>query len=310
VSFDTAAIHEIVTTNRATAIASIAAAVTDRGADGVNLDFEGVAAADRTALVEFVGALREALPTGHISMAVPAVDWSNAWDYAALVELVDRLILMGYDYHWRSSDPGPVAPLSSGDVWSFRNVAWSVDDLLTKTGGRADRILLGVPLYGYDYPSSGPEIPGTATADAESVFYVDAEMEAEVYGRLWDAASQTPYYLYQAGSAWHQVWYDDAESLGLKFDFAVERDLAGAALWALNYQSDTLWGTVEAHLSTGRAVDAGPVDSPPMVDAPDSAAPDEGCACRAGARRRAPRGASVALLLVVVATAARRRRST
>ena len=47
-----------------------------------------------------------------ITMATPAIDWSNAWDYESLAEITDGLFIMGYNYFYSgSSNAGPVAPL-------------------------------------------------------------------------------------------------------------------------------------------------------------------------------------------------------
>jgi spore germination protein YaaH len=297
VCHDSATIHEVVTTSRQAAVSHIVTAVTTRDADGVNLDFEGVAAADRGSLIEFTAALSEALraevPEAYLSVAVPAIDWSNAWDYESLVEIADRLVLMGYDYHWRTSDPGPIAPLAAGAIWDFRTVTWSVDDVLTKTGARGDRILLGVPLYGYDYPAVGPEIPGQAVGEAAAIFQREAEEVALTVGRRWDTASQTPYYLYQRDAVWHQVWYEDAGSLEPKLDLVVDRGLRGVALWALNYQAPSLWQVLEA--------------ARPEPD-PDPRSSEEG-GCRVGGRA-GERTWGVGLVgLGMLVTAARRRRS-
>jgi len=114
--FDQATIHAVLTSGRAAAIANLVAGVEAAGGDGVNLDFEGLDDLDRDAMVTFTtdlaAALRAAVPGAHLSLATPAVDWSMAWDYAGLADAADQLMIMAYDYHWRGSDPGPVAPLT------------------------------------------------------------------------------------------------------------------------------------------------------------------------------------------------------
>ena len=55
------------------------------------------------------------------------------------------------------------------------------------------------------------------------------------YGRVWDTASQTPWYAYAAAGQPRQGWVEDGESLALKYRFARTRDLAGVMIWALGY---------------------------------------------------------------------------
>jgi len=331
--FDQATIHAVLTSGRAAAIANLVAGVEAAGGDGVNLDFEGLDDLDRDAMVTFTtdlaAALRAAVPGAHLSLATPAVDWSMAWDYAGLADAADQLMIMAYDYHWRGSDPGPVAPLTSGSVWSYRNVTWTVDQYLAAVGAaRRGQLLLGLPLYGYDYPSTGPEVPGTTRGAATAVFYDDAELAAPGYGRLWDVPSQTPYYEFQGADGWHQVWYDDDESIGLKLDLAEARDLGGIGIWALGYEggSGSFWSAVETHLAAppdagpggaDAAPPAGPADGgvpPGTPDAGDGSPGDGDGGCRvAAAGRTGPVGLAPAFLLLAalaVVTGARRRRSS
>ncbi|MCK5688217.1 hypothetical protein KAI87_03050, partial [Myxococcota bacterium] len=92
--------------------------VQDAGGEGVNVDFEYVPATHKNEFVTFMTDLTEAfhsaVPGSHVSLASPAVDWSGAYDYDELAIHTDGLMIMGYDYHWSTSDPGPVAPIETG----------------------------------------------------------------------------------------------------------------------------------------------------------------------------------------------------
>ncbi|MBM4386335.1 MAG: hypothetical protein FJ088_01270, partial [Deltaproteobacteria bacterium] len=173
-------------------------------------------------------------------IATPAVDYHGSYDYSELAENSDGLMIMAYGYHWKSSDPGPISPLTSGEIWGKYNVTWTVNDYL-EWGGVENRhkFLLGVPFYGYDYPSSDDKIPGKATGSATTVRYRKAEIDGALFGWKWDDDSQTSYYLYNK-TQWHQVFCDDAESLGLKFSLIVEKDLGGIGIWALGYEGESM----------------------------------------------------------------------
>jgi len=77
------------------------------GADGVNIDFESFPESQKDNLVSFVKnlrkSLRDSIPNAQVTLATPAVDWSNAWDFNALATESDGLFIMGYDYHWKGS---------------------------------------------------------------------------------------------------------------------------------------------------------------------------------------------------------------
>lgn len=240
---------------RQNAIASLVALVQGQG-DGVNVDLEGVPASQKENLVAFVKDLTEAIhaavPGSHVSVCTPAVDWSGAFDYDALASSCDGLFIMAYDYHWRSGgEAGPCSPLAGGGVWSKYGVTWTVDDYLSDvSAANRGKLILGVPHYGYEWPTATTSVPSATTGAGSSITYDVARANAALHGRLWDAASSTPYYVHSTGGA-HQGWYDDAESLGRKWDLVVSRDLGGTGIWALNYATadDLPWDELRARFA-------------------------------------------------------------
>ena len=234
-------------------ITQLLRAVTNRSGgvkgDGVNIDFESVGSASKTHLTTFLSNLtvrfHAELPGSEVSLALPAVDWSSAYDVAAydkfFVSGQDYALIMGYDYHWRSStDAGPVAPLSASATWgSTLNVTYSITNYLGK-GLAKEKLLLANPYYGYDWPTTSASVPSATAGTGSAVLYSSAKNNAATYGRQWNSAGSTPYYIYtNASSVIHQCWYDDVESLGLKYDLVLSRDIGGVGIWALGYD-DTL----------------------------------------------------------------------
>ena len=238
--------------NRQRAIANLLAEVQAAGADGVDIDFELMPDDQKTNTVTFMRDLTDAfhadIPGSIVTMAMPAVDWSNRWDYNALAQIVDGLFIMGYDYHWSSGPTaGPSSPLA-GFSW---NVTRTVNDYLTKTGDNADKIILGLPYYGNDWPVVSSSKYAATSGSASSRFYSVAYDMAQSYGRLWDETSSTPWFNYESGGQ-RQVWYDDSLSLSLKYDLALEKNLAGVGMWALGYDGSRqeLWGALADHFAT------------------------------------------------------------
>ena len=234
------------TTKQNTLIASLLSMLTMRNGDGINIDFEAVGSAQRNSLVSFMSKLatrvREKIPGAEISMASPAVDWSNAWDLAQLANICDYLVLMGYDYYWSgSSTAGPVAPLE-GEGY---NVTRSVTTYLT-AGVPPAKLLLGVPWYGYDWPVTSTARKATATGSATSVDYKTAEPNALKYGKIIDATTKIPWYNYQSGTILRQTWYDDSLSLAYKNQFLVSKNLGGLGIWALGSEGGRteLWKNI------------------------------------------------------------------
>ena len=247
--------------NRQTLINNLLSEVNDAGADGVNIDFEGVPSNQRDNLTTFMADLTTAFHAANlasqVTIAMPPVDWSNAFDYDALADVCDGLMIMGYNYHWSgSSTAGPVSPLTG---WGTYNVTWTVNDYLNETGNDRGKIILGLPYYGYEWPTTSGSAGADTTGSGDAKFYSEAIALAESYGPLWNDESQTPWYRYQDGNNnWHQGWYDDSLSLSLKYELAIDEDLLGIGIWALGYDGNEpeLWGALEDHFGTDLSVNS------------------------------------------------------
>jgi len=223
------------------------------GADGVNIDFEGVYGSQRDNLTAFMQELADLfhteIPSSHVSLCTPAVDWRGAFDYRALARAADALFIMAYDYHWSGGDPGPVSPLYGGSPWGPYCVDWTVQDYKFELDDISPQtLILGVPFYGYEWPTVDLSVPGDATGSASAYTYSQCQSRAndpDYGGRRWDDVSLTPYLLYDMGGP-YQLWYDDAESLGYKFDYLIDEDVGGVGIWALNYEGgyEDIWDEI------------------------------------------------------------------
>ncbi len=239
------------------------------GADGVNVDFEGLSSAYREDMVDFVVDLRAEV--GEVVLATPAIDWSGAWDYSALSDVSDGLFIMGYGYHWTGGNPGPNDPLYGGDPWSDYSLDWTVDDYLAYDADPA-KVILGLPLYGQAWEANH-EVPGSAYDEGWSITMVDAMAEAEIEGALYDDVTRSPYYL----PSGQQVWYPDHDSVRERIEYAVDREIGGVGFWALDYEGrdPAFWAMVDEAATWPVPVDEGDGDDDDGA-ADDTGAPASG----------------------------------
>lgn len=226
-----------------------------RDADGINIDFEKVPSSQSENLTAFMIDLstqfHAEIPDGTVSMALPAVDWSETFQVDVLKHYVDLFIIMGYDFHWSSApNAGPVSPKNNGALWSPYDVTRSVNYYL-EAGVPPQQLTLAVAYYGYDWPTESNSLNSETTGSGTVRIYSDAIEAADTYGYLWDEHSATPYYMYQSGQQWHQCWFDDEYSLGYKYDMVKMQDIAGIGIWALGYDQGktALWDVLEEKLS-------------------------------------------------------------
>jgi len=252
ICFNKDRIHSILTNAAArnrfiqTAIAEV-----KRGnADGLNVDFELPYSSDSRALSSFMAALtdsfRAAIPGSQVTIATTAVNWGGRFDRRALASGTDGMMIMGYDYHWSgSSNSGAVAPLTGGTY----NVTNTVLDYLVASNYHREKLILGVPYYGYEWKTNSDKPGSGIISSVGSRTYQQAETAAQRYGKHWDSYSQTPWYTFNDGTNWHQCWYDDSLSLSLKYNLVLKKNLAGIGIWALGYDGPRkeLWGALRDH---------------------------------------------------------------
>jgi hypothetical protein len=256
-NFDDDAIAEIVgsETNRQRAIETCLSLIDTHAADGINIDFEFVPRVAREGFVTFMADLKRAVAArrpnghdGHVSLAGPAVDWNGAYDYRALLEQTDGIMVMAYGYHWSGGQPGPTAPLEVGELWRSRSIAWTANDY-ERYGGTENmhKVLIGLPWYGRSWQVADESVPGTRTGAGGARFYRIAEPEAQRNGKRFEPISQTAYYHMRTDGNLYQVWYDDEASLTAKIAWVDDRGLGGIGIWALGYEGDgpDLWDAID-----------------------------------------------------------------
>lgn len=96
----------------------------------------------------------------------------------------------------------------------------------------AEKLFLGVPVYGYDWPLPFRE----GVTRGESVSPQEALALARRHGAeiRYDETAQAPWFRYTAaGGREHEVWFEDARSSYAKFRLAAEKGLQGVGLWNL-----------------------------------------------------------------------------
>ena len=238
---------------------SCAAFLATAGFDGLDLYWEAPTSSDTANYTELVKALRDALdaqgasdgkrylltaavgggqePHANVDVSAiqPFLDWMNvlAYDFFSGASPTTRFAAPLYA---ASNDPAPVRPPRVATVDD------AVQAYLT-AGVPAHKIVLGVPFFGIGWAGVPPKNNGlyqAATGPAQGTWANDgvfdfADLNSNYISsstRFWQADAAAPW-LYNAGSR-VMISYDDAQSVGLKADYIVAGDLAGAAVWQLS----------------------------------------------------------------------------
>lgn len=200
------------------------------GYQGVDIDFEYILAGDRIAFATFVQKVRNTVnQLGYpvtVDLAPKTSDDQSGLlyegkDYALLGEAADEVLLMTYEWGYTYSEPMAVAPI--------KNVQRVVEYALTRIP--AEKINLGIPNYGYDWPL--PYQKGTTAAT--TIGNVEAANLAVDYQVpiQFDEQSMSPHFQYIKNEIQHEVWFEDVRSMQAKFQLVKDYNLHGIGYWQL-----------------------------------------------------------------------------
>ncbi len=243
----------------------IAAAVRDRGADGVNLDFEPLVSGREGQFTALVRSIRTELDRVHrgYQLTFDTTGYIGNYPIEAATKSggADAIFIMGYDYRGSSSSPvGSVAPLS--------RPGYDIRDTVAAYVARvpASKLILGVPYYGRAWSTAssaihGRNISGTRYGPSSTVTYTSALPFFAEHGKRYDTSEQVAWTVYRrqhctstygCQNPWRQLYVDDARALGAKYDLVNRYGLRGAGIWALGYDGTRpeLWDAIGAKFIT------------------------------------------------------------
>ncbi|KAJ8526076.1 hypothetical protein ON010_g15103 [Phytophthora cinnamomi] len=187
------------------------------------------------------------------------------YPWRELADAADFLFVMSYDMRSQVYDAcvaGANAPLAL--------VEQGLQEFLLGFDIAPDKLVLGVPWYGYDYPCLEQQgaiaiddasrcrirpVPffGAPCSDAAGgqIDYADVRRLVKSHGLVeqWDPTTQTPFVWYappaEEGSPPSrrlQIWFDNPRSLRAKYQLVRELRLRGVGMWnadTLDYSSDS-----------------------------------------------------------------------
>lgn len=265
-------------------IHTIVSLVENRGIDGVNLDLEysgNPGSKYRGLYSTYVKDLTDAMhavnPYAKVTVSVyaSAGKQSTLYDISRLGADSDGVFMMAYDFAVAGSSYAiPTAPLyghKEGKYWY--DVSTAVEDFLQYMP--AEKLILGVPWYGYNYMVTEPNVKAPTYSSswrgrnyAQTYKLVSDEVKEDMPGTDgylsgWDELGQVGWkaYYVSATDTWRMVFIDDVKSLDLKFEYAKQKSLGGVGIWALGFDDgkNEFWtllnqkfGTKYADASVGK----------------------------------------------------------
>lgn len=210
--------------------------------DGINIDFEGLESGDKDNFIAFLNELKGYTIKNGLKMTVSlppitkSTKWYQGYNFKEIGNIADDVVLMSYDYSGPTTDAGPIAPY----YWVDEVINYAIDN-----GIPADKILLGIDFYGYDWAKGQPT--NTLTLDE-----VIDKLGGKPYS--WDENSLSPYYKYIDNGVEHTIWFEDGNSINLKLRLVKMYGLKGVAFWRIGtitesqLQDFNLWDVINKNI--------------------------------------------------------------
>ncbi len=207
-------------------------------ADGLVLDFEQFAPADREKYTVLVREVASRFRAHGMKLLVAARLEPELYQLDALAEASNGVILMTYDEHTEDGNPGPLA----AQGWFEKQVAEAV----AQTGPA--KLIVSIGSYGYDW-NWGRQTRDISVQEAW-------ELLDEIGTNLkFDSVALNPSFLFtdESDGSLHQVWYLDAVTGYNQIGAALAHRPAGLALWRLGTEDGALWAVFGRGQSFGPA---------------------------------------------------------
>ena len=205
---------------------------------GICLDFEEVPDEAEATYVEWADALHRDLAAKGLKLYVNVSSGADPILLRGMAKATDGVILMNYDQHESSSEPGPVA----AEDWFEANLSRALK-YVPKT-----KMLCAVGNYGYDWQQSLGDNGKLVSTKVEGVDDVTVQ---QAWGLAADAGAQVhlegdelnAHFAYDDVDAKvrHQVWFLDGVTALNELRAARQMGLRTFALWRLGSEDPSTW---------------------------------------------------------------------
>lgn len=213
---------------------------------GWQFDFEAINAEYRDRYSSFVERTAKAFKKEKLLLSVAVVArtseipedlplgswdyWAGVYDYKRIASAADFVSLMSYD---QPDSTGPVASIE----WFKQTVRYAKKHIPAK------KLSVGIPVYGWIWDGT----TGKRLKSSSYNKYMDLTINNLYTEKGFDKNLGTGWITYndeKTGKP-YKLWYEDAASFKLKYDFVKSEKLRGVSIWSMGQEDESIWSLVK-----------------------------------------------------------------
>ena len=199
--------------------------------DGLQIDWELVLKDDDENFRSFLRDLRKKLKGKMLTVAIPARTKTlekDAYDYAELSKIVDKIIVMAYDEHWATSAPGPIASVA----WCGRIADYAMTVI------PEEKLVMGCPFYARAWNDED------VGRKAYRMYKVGDLVKGYNVTNFRKSADGDLSFTFDKKSR-ITVFYDTVESAVERCRMYKDKGVTRLAFWRVGYEIPAFWGSLE-----------------------------------------------------------------
>ena len=201
--------------------------------DGLQIDFEYVLPKDGDIFISFLKDMRKGLGKKLLTVALPARTRTLAddvYDYAKITPIADRILVMAYDEHWSTSEPGPIASMD----WCQRVARYALETI------GSEKLIMGLPFYGRSW--------GNINTNRAYIYSgIEGLMEEQNITEI-RRENGVPTFRYEMPLS-VTVYYEDAYSLSVRLEMYRKLDVNQVGFWRLGQETPAFWSIIKLQQS-------------------------------------------------------------
>ena len=212
--------------------------------DGINIDFEYMHDEDKDLFSRFIIELKPRLNEigAVLSVDVTAPDgseeWSMCYDRYVIGKVADYIVFMAYDQYGNSST-------AAGTTAGYNWVKANLNKFVGQEGVEPDKLILGIPFFTRVWEEENGKLISKSPINMEKI----EEFLPDGVSKTWDDDLKQYYVEFEEDGITYKIWVEDEESIKEKLSLIEEYELAGAAYWTKDMETDSIWDLISETLN-------------------------------------------------------------